>query len=563
MPVEMTLEELRTDLAQVMRDLTETGPVRVTRHSKTVADIVPASLEDRRRQAKKTADLIQRLDAMDMTGILLDSPVGTLEEMQRLLDEWDALKASGVPLDDRPYIADGVQFSSVDEVLALMYFESEYPGNVDDPVAWFRACADVQRVAHSRGLPTDYPQIYEAEDDPMVVQLVRAGHTPDSFRTFGVHALDQGVALEQVLDLIGEEAIPADVLAHPNYDEYYFDQIREAGLPLVEATSLVRQRAISRDDITFVRAGIRSLEELSRMKREKINVSLLQRAVNGGLTFPELAEMLQVVGKYKYKRSGRLPFQVLHQAALENISLVQWDQSDVVEKMTEGYGKYYIDPSRILDMGRMGMSPAWVSAAGSLVSSFRVQDAEEQWDKIRLLHEAGASKELMNALRQLRSRLPLDIRSTLDPVFAVLSCGLRTRGQVKYLNDAFGFRLDEWEVHLRLADECQGGVNEFVRGIDQDVWQHVLDVYVHRAPMLARSETFLHETHKDILADDPLNVFQVGMVLEVSDRVLRSGYSVPAHIDRNRLAASLLGVKDSFRYFHEQHMGGARPKFWA
>lgn len=561
MPIEMTLEELRTDLAQVMRDLTETGPVRITRHSKTVADIIPASLEDRKRQAKKTAELIQRLDEMDVTGILLGSPVGTLEEMQRLLDEWDSLKASGVPLADRPYIMDGAKPSSVEEILALMYFESDYPNEVADPVAWFRACADVQRVAHSRGLSTSYPQVYAEDDVSMVMQLVGAGHTPDSFRTFGVHALDQNVPLDQILSLVGEDAVPADVLAHPNYDDYYFDQIREAGFPLVEAANLVRQRSISRDDITFVRAGIRSLDDLSQMSREKINMALFERAVSNGFTFPEVVPVLRTVEKYKYKGSGNLHFEILYRAALKNVSLVRWDQSAEAKKLMDKYNPVTLDESQVLDAGIRGMSPSWVSAAVSLVTYFEFPDAEDRWSTIQRLHETGVSKELMRSLMLVYSGRRYGSAGEMTPIFAVLDLGLRTPGQVKYLSDAFNSDLDKWATHLRLANECQNDVDEFVKRIDTETWKNVLDVFTHSVKVFSRSETFLHETRKDILNGYILDIFQVNAIIEMSDRILRSQHRVPSHIDREELEVSLTVVKDSFWNFYAQHMNGAHPRF--
>ncbi|MER6605672.1 hypothetical protein ABT282_07100 [Streptomyces sp. NPDC000927] len=67
-----------------------------------------------------------------------------------------------------------------------------------------------------------------------------SGHTPDTLVEFAVQALDQGVQLEYLTDMLGSEPVPADVAAMDAYSDWAFEQLTKGGLPHAETVAVFR-----------------------------------------------------------------------------------------------------------------------------------------------------------------------------------------------------------------------------------------------------------------------------------------------------------------------------------
>ncbi|MFE0472377.1 hypothetical protein ACFW2V_12255 [Streptomyces sp. NPDC058947] len=536
--VTMELTTFRSELTATVDRLDETGPVRLTKYNDTVAEIRSATPEGDRQYAARILNAFFYLEekcSVGVTGLLVNAGVDTLEALIELVNRHKALVDQGVTFD--PYPEHTLPESgalTVDEALARMYFGDNHPNSTGDPYAWFEACTQLQAEAARRGLETElpYPNAYD-EDEPTFVEMaVSSGHTPQSLVQFGVTALDQGVPLKSLADLLGEDAVPADVVAMKEYDEYWFNELTKEGLPHGEAVTLYRAGRGDRirDVITLVNAGVRTAEEIGELLDSKISLPLVTRAHADGLTPEQWREQVPMVQHHKYEESGNLPFSLLVEAAKEKVSLVRWDKSTLPIEGENARRSFYasredrqgmypwvhVYPHRVLDLARAGISPSFLVAFGKLMKkAFENADTLEDFSETAIqAHGLGLTADMANAMSRLDSKRPV---FTPAQLISVLEEGLSSTGQAHYLADRYADP-GQWVKDLRERREGQLMTDTFVATVEHtEAWRAVKDAAQEMQGLIkARAfhgEIYLKEIVGKFLSGKPLNDCELMILL--------------------------------------------------
>jgi prevent-host-death family protein len=481
------LTEFRNDLTEILDRLDETGPVRVMRHGAPIAEIRSATPEGDRRYAKAVLNAFGYLEGLDagLTGLLAQLGVDTLEALVELATRHKVFTDSGVTFDRYPghALPEGGPLT-VDEALAHLYFGDDYPGSVaGGGYEWFRICAKLQEEAVKRGLGSILPQpnAYD-ESQPTFVELaVSSGHTPQSLLQFGVSSLDQGVPLTKLADLLGEAAVPADVAAMKEYDDYWFTALTGAGLPHGEAVAFFRAGLGDRvkDGITLVSAGITTAEEVKELLDAGISLPLVTRARQDGLAPEEWRAQVPVIQHLKYEGEGNLPFRLLVEAAREKVSLVRWDKSSLPVKDENSRRSFHATskerqvmypwvhayPDRVLDLARAGISPSYLAAFGRLMENYYKQPetSEDFADLAIRVHELGLTGDMANAMTA--GRESKRVRLTPEQLIAVLEEGLTDAGTAHYLANRY-LKPAEWLEYLRQRKDRQLMTDTFIATVE-------------------------------------------------------------------------------------------------
>lgn len=540
--VTMELTTFRSELTATVDRLDETGPVRLTKYNDTVAEIRSATPEGDRQYAARILNAFFYLEecSAGLTGLLVNAGVDTLAALIELASRHKALVDQGVTFD--PYPEHTLPESgtlTVDEALARMYFGDNHPNSTDDPYAWFETCTQLQAEAARRGLDTElpYPNAYD-EDKPTFVEMaVSSGHTPQSLVQFGVSALDQGVPLKSLADLLGKDAVPADVAAMKEYNEYWFNRMTEAGLPHGEAVALYRagRGNRERDAIALASAGIRTAKEIGELLDSKINLPLVTRANADGLTPEQWREQVPMVQHHKYEESGNLPFSLLVEAAREKVSLVRWDKSALpiegesarrffYASREDRQGMYpwvHVYPHRVLDLARAGISPSFIVAFGKLMrKAFEDPDTSEDFVETAIqAHSLGLTADMANAMSRSDAKRPV---FTPVQLISVLEEGLSSTGQAHYLADCYADP-EQWVRDLRKRREGQLMTDTFVATVEHtEAWQAVKDA-AQEVQGLIKARAF----HGEIYLKEIVEKFLSGKSL--NDRELMILLSRTAH----------------------------------
>jgi hypothetical protein len=537
-PELMALTAFRSELTDVIGRLDETGPVRLKNHGSVVAEIRSATPEGDRRYAAGVLEAFFYLEekcSTGLTGNLVNVGVDTLGALIELASRHKALVETGVTFD--PYPEHTLPESgrlTVDEALARLYFGDNYPDAVGDPYAWFKACTILQAEAVSRGLDAElpYPNAYDEDELTFVELAISSGHTPQSLVQFGVNALDQGVPLKSLADLLGENAVPADVVAMEEYDEYWFTRLTEAGLPHGEAVALYRagRGNKERDAIVLASAGIRTAKEVEELLDSKINLSLVTRAHLDGLTPEQWCEQVPLIQHLKYEESGNLPFGLLFEAAKEKVSLVRWDKSNLPIEGENSRRSFHADssarqkmypwvhvyPNGVLDLARAGISPSFITAFGKLMRHhFSDASSSEEFIASAIeVHAKGLTADMANVMSRLESKRP---KFTPDQLASVLKEGLSSTGQAHHLADCYADP-EQWVKDLRARRDGQLMTDAFLATVENtDAWRVVKDAaWEMKGLIKARAfngGVYLKEIVEKFTAGDPLNDYELMVLL--------------------------------------------------
>lgn len=500
-PLTKSLTSFRENLTDIIERLDETGPVRVTDYRKPVAEIRPLTPVGDRLYAKAILDAFAYLEEVE-TGLTLrlaDTGIDTLDALSELADRHRKLTESGVTFDPYPeHCLPDEGSLSVDEALARLYFGDDYPEGVSEPYAWFLTCTRLQQEAKKRGLSTTLPSpnAYDEEGDTFVELAIHSGHTPDSLREFGIRAMDQGVQLERLADMLGREPVPADVVAMNTYSDWTFEQLTKAGLPHAEAVAVFRQGIDTRDAESFAQAGIRSADEIRQLIESRVRPDLALRAASDGVAPADWKQQVPRIQHLKYKGidssltsdpSGILPFPLLVQAADEGVSLVRWDSNTLqveqernrkffhasTEKRMKMHPWVHIYTDNVLDVARAGLLPSYVTAFAKLMRH-HFNDASPSHEFVTTAiraHELGLTTAMANAMSRSDSKQP---KFTPEQLITFLE----EEPSVHYAHYLAG-RYDKPEEmidELRQRRERQLMTDTFIATVESTpVWQVVKD----------------------------------------------------------------------------------------
>ncbi|MER6605966.1 hypothetical protein ABT282_08620 [Streptomyces sp. NPDC000927] len=544
MAVEMYLTDFRNDLAAIIDRLDETGPVRLLRNSKTVAEIRSATHEGDRQYTKQILDTFGYLEGLGenpepgFIHQLASIGIDTLAALEELACRHKELTESGVGFDGYPeHCLPNEGPIAVDEALARLYFGDDYPDSVDDPYAWFIACARLQTEAGQRDMDTQLPapNAYDEGGMSFVELAISSGHTPDTLVEFAIQALDQGVQLERLADMLGSEPVPADVLAMNSYSDYEFEQLTGNGLPHAEAIAVFRMGINTSDAYDLAEAGIREAKEIWQLLSDKINVRLVVRAARDGLTPEEWKVQVPKIQHLKYRGPARafgrdtegvLPFRMLVQAVEEGVSLVRWDTNSMpveedrrnnyvtVEQRQAMHPWVHIYPDHVIDVARAGISPSYITAFSKLMSHhFTACSSSEEFVTTAIqAHAKGLTASMANAMSRSDSKRP---KFSPRQLLEVLEEGLSGTGIAHYLAGRYA-NPDQWILHLRERHERQLVTDTFVATVENtEVWGVVKDAALSIKREMSnrygrlRYETYLKFIVEKFLAGKSLDDYEV------------------------------------------------------
>ncbi|QIS06780.1 hypothetical protein F5X71_34720 [Nocardia brasiliensis] len=542
--VAMDLTAFRNDLTAVIDQLGDSGPVCLTRYGSPVAEIRSATPESERAYTQAILDAVGYVHALGIAELLPGAGIDTMQKITELADRHRQLAACGVAF--HPYPGECFpkdQHSlTVDEALAWLYFGEDAPSSSAEIYEWFRACSRLQLEAAERGMATVLPEDnYDDGDDRIrfLDLVIAAGHTPESLAAFGVRALEQGVPLDKLNELLGEKPIPADVLAMPEYDDYRFRSLTRHGVSHAEALAVFRLGLDAGTSLAFAEAGVRTAAEIKDLIDAKMDPAFAQRAAREGLTPEQWSAQIRKIQHLRYRPDGLLPFSLLVEAAAEQISLTRWDNAsltidqdrpgklfhaDRVRRMSM-FPWRFIYPERVLDVARAGLSPSFVAAFGKLMAHrYRDQTNDDFADAAIAAHGKGLTIEMALAMCRKDSRKP---KFTPDQLLAVLDEGLCTTATAHYLADQYGDPA-EWIADLRERRTRQPATDEFLTSIaDTPAWAAVVTLAeqsttAHWAKSWLRGSVYIRAAIDDLLRQRRLDDRQVLTLLRYTYGALRN-----------------------------------------
>lgn len=534
---QVPLTEFRNYLTEILDQLNETGPVRVMRHGAPIAELRSATPEGDRWYAQRVLGAFGYLEKLNsgLTGLLAHLGVDTLEALIELASRHRALVDSGVTFDryaEHALPEEGPL--TVDEALAHLYFGDDYPASVGGAYEWFLTCAELQAEAARRSLEVTLPQpnAYDEDKSTFVELAVSSGHTPQSLLQFGINALNQGVPLKSLADLLGEDAVPADVVAMEDYDDYWLTELTEAGLSHGEAVAFFRAglAASVRHGVTLAQAGVTTAKEIGELLDSGISLPLVTRASLAGLTPEQWRVQVPMIQHLKYEEKGNLPFGLLVEAARERVSLVRWDKSSLPIKGETSRRSFYADnkarqgmypwmhafPDRVLDLARAGLAPSYIAAFGRLMEGhYNRPDTSEGFVDLAIqASELGLTTDMANAMSRSDGKQPPFSPAQL---IAVLYEGLSDVSTAHYLADQYD-NPEAWVSFLRQRRDRQLMTDTFVATVENtETWEVVRAAALALQGLiksrLLRGEIYLKGIVEKFLAGGVLNDYEVQVLL--------------------------------------------------
>jgi hypothetical protein len=491
MSPEMSLTDFRDSLTEVIDNLGP-EPVRLTKYNDVVAEIRSAAPEAEKALGRAVLRAITYLNDLGITHLLESVGVDTLPKMLELADRHRELTDQGVDFDGHPEHALPGGPSTIDHILASLYFGDDAPKAADDTYPWFMACARLQAEAVQRGQDTELPcpNAYDEDVATFIDQVIASGYTPDALHDLGVKALDSGVALKDLLEMIGDEPIPADVLAHEHYREHVFSGMIENGMPHAEVVEVYRKGISPWTAEKFAEAGVRSADEIAELIDRDADADLALRAARNGLTAEEWKPLLPLVQRHKYEKDGLIDFRLLAEAAQEGLSLVHWDKNklslpndqnwhsaaymyDKAQRMaTFPWSEVY--PDRLLDAARAKIAPSYVTAFAKLMEHHTWSEDNFATSMITA-RQKGLTTDALNALTRVSAHHP---NFTPQQLFDLLDLGLGDKATAQNLSDGHD-GLEQWTAYLTARRNLQQATSAYFGGViaENDLaWQSVMAV---------------------------------------------------------------------------------------
>lgn len=474
---EMDLTDFRNALTDVIDNLDEQGPVRLMKYGLVVGELRSCTPEARKAESDRWRAAISRLADLEID-FIFDLGLG-LEGVEELLARRDDLAAQGATFSGYPEHAlpqEGTY--TVDQLLAYWYFGTDkMPW---EPLPWFEVCVDLQRMAHERGMNTTLPTTWDDDNDDennrLVSIAITSGFTPDGLRQFAQQHLNQGIQLNQLDDLMGEESVPADVVADKDFDRQRFDDIVEAGLSHLETVAVYRagQQYVKAAE-NFAAAGLRTAREIQSAVDAGLDPQMALRAVGDGMSVEQWRQELLEIKHLRYAGDGMLPVPMLIQAAREGLSLVRWDNSTLpLPKSADIFGSTrgrralqypwkHVIPDGVLDLARASISTTYVAEyAQTMHHHYTDANADSFVQDIISSHQHGLTVDMMKVLRR-SDRKAMKFRPSPSDVIAILDEGL-TVPQAHYLIERYP-TVTEWLDEIRTWRDMQAMATQFVTGI--------------------------------------------------------------------------------------------------
>lgn len=429
---EISVSDARARLPELIANL----PATLLHYGKPVADLVPhttpdqhaAAERDQLRQAIEMVEAcgsIETVDAMDTLGMRSIRDVHTL--LARIKG-WKAVNGYPLDPDNLSYVDDLPEpyQGDIDVILAYMHLDNEDAERLRkagaDLVAWSNAIAEIRSVAiatrkDSSALLGDS---WRGEDKANEIDILLAsGVTPEEFTRRGLALVAQGVAVKDIVSTFDAEAIPADVLAISPIISWRISDMRQYGISLADACTLVRRYRDNMDAyqkaIDFARARATSVDDLIKLIDSGWNTTMAIRAAHDGVPASEWMPLLPKLAKTRHAVKGLLPFRVIAQAVEEGVSVLAWDKLPVAETSTryrQKRGWSQIDEpfagiygGRILELAREGIVPGFVVACWNGRDWF-LDDGGDFVDQVIGLRRRGLRLDVMKYLGSFDARQP-------------------------------------------------------------------------------------------------------------------------------------------------------------
>lgn len=427
----MSATDFRRELSKVLETLSD-GPVQITDYGEVVAELRSATPEDEAAYTKRWFDLWEALNERDLLNAQV-SKLRSYDALQELVAAYDHFTEQGVDLAHADLYSYEGAITPL-EVLATIYFDGNPPE--DNAVEWFEACCAIEKYARDKGLPARLPGTddWETDNSFFVRKVQEFGHTPQTLVTFCSQAVDQGVPLPDVTKLLGNDAIPADILAMRAYSASRFEGLVGVGLPHSEAITVFRRDINSALAHHFAEAGVRTAQEIELLIDLGFSADLAKRAARDGMTPEQWRKILPQVQKHSYEEEGLLPFSVIAEAEAQGISLVRWDKNPHVTTARTGYNKatrninaypwFHVYDHNVIRLAAAGIAPTYVNDYADLlyhhynelprntgltteIAEFHGKRAADNSanfvDDVIELRSAGLTSELIKALREVHN----------------------------------------------------------------------------------------------------------------------------------------------------------------
>jgi hypothetical protein len=546
---DMDLTDFRAELTEVIDNLDEQGPVRLMKYGLVVGELRSCTPEARKAEANRWRAAISRLVELEIENVF-DFGL-SLDDVEELFARRDSLKAQGATFSGYPNHAfpEEEGTCTVDQLLAYWYFgTSKMPW---EPFPWFEACVDLQRMAHERGMKTSLPTQWDDDNDDennrLVSVAIASGFTPDSLRQFAQQHLNQGVQLSQLDDLMGEDSVPADVVASPGFDRFTFDDIVKQGLPHLETVAVYRAgpqyvEAAER----FAAAGLRTAQEIRSAVDAGLDPEMALRAVGDGMSVEQWRQELPEIKHLRYTGDGLLPVQMLIQAAREGLSLVRWDNSTLpLPKSADSFGssresrskKYpwkHVVPDGVLDLARANITTTYVAEYAQTMHHHYQGDATATFiQDVISVHQHGLTVDMMKVLRR-SDRKAMKFRPGPSDLIAILDEGV-TVPQAHYLIERYP-TVTEWLDEIRTWRDMQGMADQFLSGVLNTPGWAVVKMYaaatLKQAERYKRSqpEAMLMEAISRVHTPDKLMAIHVKLLLDYTMGALTQPHRVYGNV---------------------------------
>jgi hypothetical protein len=448
MTTEMDLTEFRSQMTQVIDTLDTTGPVRLMKYGDVVAELRSCSRKARKSEAERWVSTITRLTEAQLDWVFAAG--FSLDDAEELIGRRDTIAGQGGSITTEyygPTFSDETDPVTINDVLTYWYFDGDVPEK--DGHAWMEALVDLQRMARERGMSNRLPD-QTRDDESNAIHLIRlateSGYTPGTLRKFAEQQMNQGIQLADLDNLMGEEAIPADLLTRPGFHDYDFSALVSQGLPHAEAVTAYRRNLDIKAAIEFAELGLHTADDIEEVIKSGIRPDMAKRAAWSGLTPSQWRTQLLEIKKYNYTADGILPIGMLIEAAREGLSLVRWDSSSLPVPGTKGtrhrgavsrtdraymYPWKHIVPERVLDLARAGVSVTLTSEYAQLMRHCYTKNGYTFVEDLIAAHRHGLTGDLAKAMRKSDSDAK-DFFPTPSELVSILDEGL-TPAHAEYL----------------------------------------------------------------------------------------------------------------------------------
>lgn len=377
------------------------------------------------------------------------------------------------------FLNDDEDFGSIDALIVGMLFSTRELEAIrmhrHDPLIWLNAVTRIGSAARAYDDDTQLAfEWYNPREESIIIAALQADMTPLDLIVHAEAQADNGVRNSDLIQTIGPQAVPADLLAADPAAASFVADIRtgthyndeeSARISHDDAIAVVRAliaqevplRQACDDAVLLVSAGAADADEVLRLytlvRDEVLARPLIQRAAQENLTPAQWLPLIQKIGRRAsgYGAKGLLPLALIADASDAGVSVRQWDEnvrargqsawSTALQEINKAPwdGIYPRDgfPGRVVELTLAGVSPALVDECHRFFGQ-QTGTAATPVDAVLELHQAGLTLPLVAELgRYVRGFEPIEI--TVGQTLAALKAGLTVK-QVREVRDMVGGR---------------------------------------------------------------------------------------------------------------------------